>query len=439
MTSALIVTVGGSPRPIVTAAETLKPERVVFVCSGGSSGSESQVIAPGKPCKIFSKGEVISEMPNLPTWLALGERFDPARDLVVVDGPDDPAACYRAAGAAIRALLREFRPEDVGVDYTGGTKSMSLGLAMAAVDHGVTVYVTTAARRENLRQVEWGESTERVDTGPIDVARKLNQFLPVFLAQYNYPAAIAQLQAMLTGPALPGAARGMVRDHLDYCKALDAWDKFDHSAAFRLISRFMGRPEITPLVLFLKRVMASRAAIDTEYVAVATMGGHGYEVVEDLVRNAGRRAAQARFDDAVGRLYRALELLAQVRLKQARGIETGNVALDKLPESLKPRYAAMKDAVKGEIRLGLRNSYELLAALDGDPLGELYGARGNALMDKLEIRNQSILAHGFRPVTAAKHDAVAGVFVPFIRDGVAACVDPKKRLDPVDFPAERVF
>jgi hypothetical protein len=35
------------------------------------------------------------------------------------------------------------------------------------------------------------------------------------------------------------------------------------------------------------------------------MSGHGYEIVEDLLLNAERRAMQDRYDDAVGRLYRA--------------------------------------------------------------------------------------------------------------------------------------
>ncbi len=34
----------------------------------------------------------------------------------------------------------------------------------------------------------------------------------------------------------------------------------------------------------------------------------------DLLRNAERRAARGRYDDAAARLYRALEMLAQMRM-----------------------------------------------------------------------------------------------------------------------------
>ena len=69
----------------------------------------------------------------------------------------------------------------------------------------------------------------------------------------------------------------------------------------------------------------------------------GYEKVGDLLRNAERRAAQSRFDDAVARLYRALELFAQLRLRKIlsregpNGEEMGQgfkLPLEGLPEEL---------------------------------------------------------------------------------------------------------
>jgi len=78
MRKVLLVTVGGSPQPIITAVESLKPNRVIFICSGGNKGSRSQVIGEGKPCKIIKNGNVEKELPNFPTYLNLGERFDPA-------------------------------------------------------------------------------------------------------------------------------------------------------------------------------------------------------------------------------------------------------------------------------------------------------------------------------------------------------------------------
>ena len=101
MLKILIVTVGGSPQPIITSVTTLKPDRVIFFCSGGSGGSQSQVIGTGKPCKITQRGKIIAEFPNLPTHLSL-ENFNPEHDLALVQRPDDPAECYMLASAALK-------------------------------------------------------------------------------------------------------------------------------------------------------------------------------------------------------------------------------------------------------------------------------------------------------------------------------------------------
>ena len=52
MTSVLLVTVGGSPEPILKAAEIHKPDELIFICSGPPCPAPSldQVIGEGTPC-----------------------------------------------------------------------------------------------------------------------------------------------------------------------------------------------------------------------------------------------------------------------------------------------------------------------------------------------------------------------------------------------------
>jgi hypothetical protein len=76
MHKVLLITVGGSPEPIITSIKTLEPDRVVFICSeeaNGQKGSKSQIIGAGKPCEIRSGAEV-TKISNIPTYLSLGDR-----------------------------------------------------------------------------------------------------------------------------------------------------------------------------------------------------------------------------------------------------------------------------------------------------------------------------------------------------------------------------
>jgi len=430
----LLITVGGSPQPVVTAVQTLKPDRTIFICSDGSKGSVSQVIGEGTPCEIRRGSEIVEKRPNLVTQLGLGDRFSAETDLIRLENPDDLAECYRQISTKI-AELRQADPQmTLQADYTGGTKTMSLALGAAALGYGVTLYLTTSLTRENLVRVERGESTERAPTTQVTVDRVLHQLLPQFLSQYNYAAAVAQMENLLTSFELASDQKRQIRQLRDMCAGFDAWDRFDHNQAWLAIEPNM--KTIQAQGLFLKKVMGSRSQIDPHFQPTASIQGHGYEIVEDLLLNADRRAAQSRYDDAVGRLYRALELLAQIRLWQAHSIQTGNVDITCLPENLRDTYAQFTAPDGKKIQLALRNSYTLLSQLPDDPLGQLYQLQADRLQDALKLRNNSLFAHGFSPIAAADYQRMEECIGQFIQTGIAALVPAEQRSQPAQFPKQ---
>lgn len=411
MPTILLVTVGGSHQPIVTAIDTLKPDRVMFICSDGAKGSKTQVIGAGTPCEVRKGTEIIDRLPNIPTQAKLGERFEPERDLILIAEPDDLSECYRTIVAAIQALQQSAPPLMLKADYTGGTKSMSVGLAMAAIDYRVEVFLTTGNRTDLIR-VQRGEMTAQTSIAPVLIQRTLDRFLPLVLQQYNYPAAIAELTQLLHSMTVSSDLRRQILALADICKGLDAWDRFEHLEALALLQPYMKIPEIQPLGLFLKRVIHSRSTIDLDFNIEpnAAIKGHGYEIVHDLLLNADRRAIQGRYDDAVGRLYRALELLAQVRLSMAHGIETGDLDPTKLPAHLQAKFDRDK--------IALRQSYDLLSQLDGDPIGQLYRQQQPRIVDALKIRNNSLFAHGFQPIVERDYQTVLMAIGGFIEAGI---------------------
>ncbi len=462
-----MITVGGSHQPIVTAIRSLKADRVVFICSAGSKGTETQVTGEGTPCevrrtetiRIALKPETdeestfmeklglkdrfqpkrdslvlmqVERLKNIPEQAGLGDRFDPNRDLILIQEPDDLSECYQRASSGIQSLQREFPDAQIMADYTGGTKSMSVGLAMAAIDYQATLYVTVG-NRTNIIQVERGELTAQAVVAPLVAQRMIEQFLPIVLQQYNYPAAIAELKRLLPSMALPPETKRRIQDLYACCSGLDAWDRFEHDEALHLLETQMRRSEIKELVIFLKQVISSRGQIDQKFDASNGTNGHHYEIVQDLLLNAERRATQERYDDAVGRLYRAIELLAQIRLLKSYSIKTGDVETQQLPESLREEYEQMRSPVTGKIQLALRNSYELLSKLPDDPLGKLYLESARKILNALETRNNSLFAHGFQPITSREYQTVSEIFVTFIRDGIAAVVSRNARTLP-QFP-----
>lgn len=432
--SILFITVGGSPQPIITAIQSLNPDRTVFVCSDGAKGSISQVIGEGKPCEVRRGAEGVERLPNLPTHLGMGDRFNPDTDLVRLDNPDDLAECYRRIAQKISGIKTSDPNAPLYADYTGGTKTMSLALGMAALDYGVTLYLTTNATRENLIRVDRGESTERAPTTAVTVERVLRQDLPKLLQAYNYAGAIAALRTLLQSLEMTQEQKRKLRELLDICTGFDAWDRFDHLTAWSFLSMYMSRLQSYGLAL--KRVLSSRQTIDPDFSAAETISGHGYELVEDLLLNAQRRAYQQRYDDAVSRLYRALELLAQSRLSQTYGLQTGDIDPEKLPVELREQYSAEQNPRNGKIQLPLWKGYVLLSELAADPLGQLFQEQSKPLENALQARNYSLFAHGFKPITENDYRHSGQVIQTFIKTALERIIPAKNRHLLAQFPTD---
>lgn len=431
MGKVLVLTVGGSPQPLITSVNTLKPDRVVFVCSRGQKSSVPQVTGQGTPCEVQEADGKKVRLPNLVTVLRLSGVFDEGRDIVRVES-DDASECYRAIAETIKKCLAEGN--EVTADYTGGTKTMSVSLAMAAMDYGVPLYLTTGSRKD-LVKVTGGESTELVSTHLIDLDRRIEQFLPLFLSRFDYSAAIDQVKGMLKSLPLDGESKKKLHRLQDLCGAFEAWDGFQHLEAWSLIEPHMGEPHVKKYGIYLKRIIQSRAEIDDAFDSTVGISGHGHEIVEDLVANAERRATQKRYDDAVGRLYRAIELVVQIHLLQRYGIKTGDVDLGKLPEDARPMYEQLRyQHNQNRIRLGLRQNYELLKLWSGDPLLKVYTEFEKKVKDVLLTRNNSLFAHGFKPLSPGEYEALRVKADSFIRKALEACCPVGSRFEFLQLP-----
>jgi CRISPR-associated protein (TIGR02710 family) len=180
-----------------------------------------------------------------------------------------------------------------------------------------------------------------------------------------------------------------------------AWDRFDHKVAHaRLQDTVKGSHD---LAWFLgeERAAAIRSDVEGWLAGIPAVTGEPHPsraLLIDLLANARRRCRELRFDDAAARLYRAVELMAQVRLMDYR-IDTKRIPLDQIPEGCRPEFLAV--AHNGVVTCGLQAAYQLLICL-GDEMGAAFAklvpqGRGS----HLEMRNNSILAHGFQPVGEA--------------------------------------
>ena len=380
----LIVTVGTSPEPVRKVVEEHQPPSVLFVVSPDSRASVEEKILP--------------ELPYVPQC-----RFAQVSDAESME------TCYQEIHKEIQGWLeeRQLEPPDIYVDITGGTKIMSAALALAAVDKLIGSFTYVGGDRRDLDN-RWVvvSGFERV----VESRNPLQAYAIRDLERANW--LLTEFHA--------GAAAEVLRDAAENCdesqksrldafslltKSLDSADRFQFTDAIRKFDRCRKSLElILDYSTFTHLVSVSRHWRKVEKDLRASNRTPGHETLLDLLANAERRAKQARYDDAVGRLYRAVELRGQQFVKQAFDSELGKPSLDDFPSSRHEEVIQKLGQPKGdEYMLGVKALYQALDFSQDEAMSDQAGVY-ESLSKHLSTRNMSILAHGLQPISKTTFD-----------------------------------
>jgi CRISPR-associated protein (TIGR02710 family) len=387
----LICTVGGSPEPVIAALKNWRPLRVRFVHTPATKDKVKEIVS--RAC-------------------VEGVELDEGRyDLLELSDEQDLTKCLeelRQLSEQVREWTARGEHYRVVVDITGGTKCMTAAMAIHASRWPCEFsYVGGKERtKDGVGIVVSGTEIVLLARNPWNALghQAVEDFVVLF-DQHAYGAAAKVADDTKKKLTLPDRRRELTSLQ-KLAEALDAWDRFDHKTSKNRLNEVITfandlRAALGPTRG--ERVLAGAARLLKHLEHLEQAQPPSREHVLDLLANAKRRKSEGRFDDAVARLYRAIEAIAQVALKEGHGIEsTEKVPLEKIPEALRATWAAR--ASEGTLKLGLQDAYALLAAL-GDPLGKSFqDARLSGKESPLVARNHSILAHGFERVTGDVFD-----------------------------------
>ncbi len=375
--SLLLITVGGSHEPILQAIQHSGADLICFICSRndiatGQKGSCVQIEGKGNVIKTYPDGET-PPLPNIPTQLNLSN--EQWQRLAI--SPDDFDDIYST-------IMDFMQQQPTGIrmlaDYTGGTKTMSAALVAAALDHGGVELQLVSGPRDSLRVVGTGGTVMPASVEKSRFQRAFRSALEPW-SGFAYEEAAQRLAKV----PVPGdtALRAELQRALSISSAFAEWDRFQHHGANDRLSGF--RPVLGPVIADHLNVLGLLCNPDVPAREILQ--------IYDLWRNAQRRAAQQRYDDAVARLYRVLEWSAQWLLQTQADIQTSNVPRDKIPPGI-----TLSENREGTCQAGLYQAWQLAAHHCEDRVGTFWSEEKETLLDRLSHRNHSILAHGFEPV-----------------------------------------
>lgn len=380
MTKAMVISVGGTPAPIIKSICEYQPEFVSFFASQDTVDTISGIKNEVKQNRVAFKSE-----------------------LTLADDVNDLLHCHEKAEEAIKRVVDKHYPKgDVIVDYTGGTKNMSVALSLAAILHGYSFsYVGGQLRTKNgVGVVENGSEQIYPSINPWDfLAIEERRKISLLFNQFQFKAA-KELSEVLSDKMF--AKKAVFKNITIMIDGYSEWDLFRHETALRRFEK----AGLEDMVFEENKGIAAFARDTLERLsflkATLEKGKNGKspcrEYMIDLYANAQRRFTEGKTDDAVMRLYRLVEMAGQERLLLHNGIDASNVKPDKIPDSLRQDYIHQYTSKRDKkIKIPQNAVFKLLEAL-GDDMGRRFKKSENKFLNVQSTRNYSYLAHGFESV-----------------------------------------
>ncbi|HWP91864.1 MAG TPA: TIGR02710 family CRISPR-associated CARF protein [Thermodesulfobacteriota bacterium] len=412
MPKALIVSLGGTTEPIIKSIEEHKPDYIFF---------------------LVSKESNAKEYPKVKAFLD-ENGFSPEIDFGMVKDVDDLVHCYEIASELATAIEKEGIPnEEVIVDYTGGTKTMSAALVLATVTKGYKFsYVGGKERtKSGLGVVVSGFEEVKTGLSPWRVLLvEERKKIALFLNGYQFSAA-RDIARKLTA-VLGGLDKAIYESLSELIEGYRLWDSFEHKTALTTIERSKDKlaehlryKSDGILSGFLERVNLSLGFLKDMSDKTKNFKDIHIYMVFDLFYNAKRRAEEGKYDDAVARLYRALEMIGQVEFQKKFGCPTSDVKVEELPESLRDEMKRKHTAHDGKVRIPLYDTFRVLSEAN-NRFGQLFFEREDEINKILGVRNSSILAHGVTPVSKEAFEKLSAIVDDLLKKTGAD--------NPVEFP-----
>jgi len=322
---------------------------------------------------------------------------------------EDPDACFGHFDHVLTRLREQgYKPESITPDFTRGTKAMSAALVLAAIRHGIPRlrYIGSTERDHRGTVIPGTEKIRDVMTLHATIRRRLDDAKQLICN--GAFAAVVQLLPDLGGTQMASLVPKEFHDEISRLRRLaefwSAWDRFDYKTAARCAGALHEndknalKDELDILQSLAKGPKQERHADMARWLRA---------IANDLWRDGYRHIHRQRFEDALLRGYRVLELIGQARLFD-HGHDSDRIDPDDLKveefrqdqrKNNKPDFGRRKQDGREVLTAAKELTARFLQHL-GDPLAKdlLDFDKGGKHSLKVKDRNNSILTHGFSVV-----------------------------------------
>ena len=315
-------------------------------------------------------------------------------EVVILEDIDQFNSCFEAIEQKIWQydILSEEKHEIV-MDYTSGTKTMSSAMACCGMFYSKDL-ITIGGDRKNGIVV--------AGTGTIQYQNlyKVYDRISLMRVRNHFNANRFYTASEILGNIVDENIHK--EDLINLVKAYYAWDNMDFDIAYDFLTK-------VDLDLLEVKEIKDELKINLKALGAIVRSPHenlkNCYILASLINNSIRRAEEYKYDDAIARLYRAFELIAQIRLNKYSLISSDIDTEILLEKNVRQEFIdeLEKNRTDGKIKIGLIKDFELLAELD-DELGKYFIENRNRINNLTIKRNNSILAHGLESLDKEDFD-----------------------------------
>ena len=295
-------------------------------------------------------------------------------EFVTINNIDDFDECFDK----IKEKTEGSEGYEIIIDYTSGTKTMTMSAAICSMLYHKRLSLISGKRGENGIVIP---GTERIIEQSLYTAydKILLDRIKDLFNLYMFGEAKDALRQIVV------LEREQRENYARLIEGYDLWDRFKHRAAYDRI----------------KLVKDDRISLNKGFLGRLNKEDFRIKfVLVDLINNAGRRIEEERFDDAVAVLYRAIELIPQIKLLDygLDDLSEEKFSVDNLKQrDIDAREYEIYADEKGKLKLGLEKKFLLLKDLGWMEAEDIY-LENKGMRGLLQKRNNSIRAHGLEPV-----------------------------------------
>lgn len=329
--------------------------------------------------------------------------------IVLLDSAHDLEETFLTVNRAVEQIrARGIPPERTAINFTSGTKMMSSGAVLSAVFKRCMELRYVAGSKDEHGDRRFIQSHPAAVFALQDIRRSRN-----LARELRFKSALELLKTV--DDSMLDAEDCQVHCNLiRVADAYDRWNQFHPEHFLEIYAQIEFGPGLLRCFQLGPEALEDVTALASQMVARRI----GKLPVVELYNNGIRRLVAGEVDDALLRLYRAMEMYAQWILLRDYEIETTDVATRKIPPRDRVGFEALRSVEDGIVRIGLRKAYDLLIILE-TTAGEHY-KNSELLREFLARRSDSVLAHGMMPVNGGEPEklfsAVADLFKVEIDD-----------------------